>query len=412
VSSSPAPEGRYRHRATRRWTRGGWLALWTVIVVVVVGAGAGAYSIVRAVHHAAPVPSPATGRPPEASTDGAHSTARPTTSTSTSTSTTTVTPAANPVTLSAVGDMELGNTPDLPLDPSTYLQPVVSALAAPIVFGNLEGTLTDSSDSKCAAGSTNCYAFRTPTAYAQILRQAGFTVLNSANNHSHDFGQQGVTDTSAALQAAGITQAGLPGQIGIVTEGSTKVAFVDFAPYSNVNNMLDFAAAKQLISQASAEANVVVVYMHAGAEGSAADHVTGQEETYVGEDRGNPEAFAHAAINDGAALVIASGPHVLRGMEFYHGHLIAYSMGDFASYNDFSTAGDLHLSAILTVTLAADGTYVGAHFTSLTLRGTDQPAIDPSGAAATFVNQLSSDDFSTMAAVIQPNGQITAPAAG
>ena len=53
--------------------------------------------------------------------------------------------------------------------------------------------------------------------------------------------------------------------------------------------------------------------MHAGAEGSAADHVTGQEETYLGEDRGNPEAFAHMAIDAGASLVIASGPHVLRG---------------------------------------------------------------------------------------------------
>jgi hypothetical protein len=400
VSSSPVRRRRYRHRATRRSPRGGRLTLWAVIVVV--GAGAGAYSIVRAVHHAAAVPTPTTLRLPGRSTDGARSKAPPTT----------IKPAANPVTLSAVGDMELGNTPDLPPDPSTYLQPVARALAAPIVFGNLEGTLTDSSDSKCVAGATNCFAFRTPTAYAQILRQAGFTVLNSANNHSHDFGQQGVTDTSAALQAAGITQAGLPGQIGIVTEGSTKVAFVDFAPYSNVNNLLDFAAAKQLISQASAEANVVVVYMHAGAEGSAADHVTGQEETYVGENRGNAEAFAHAAIDDGAALVIASGPHVLRGMEFYHGHLIAYSLGDFASYHDFSTAGDLDLSAILTVTLAADGTYVSAHFTSLTLSGTGQPAVDPSGASATFVNQLSSDDFTTTAAIIAPGGQITALAAG
>jgi len=53
--------------------------------------------------------------------------------------------------------------------------------------------------------------------------------------------------------------------------------------------------------------------MHAGAEGAAADHVTGQEEYYVGEDRGNAKAFAHAAIDDGANMVIASGPHVLRG---------------------------------------------------------------------------------------------------
>ena len=130
-----------------------------------------------------------------------------------------------------------------------------------------------------------------PPQYAQYLRRDGFTVLNSANNHSHDFGEQGVLDTSAALKAAGIAQTGLPGQIAIVHDGVTTVAFVGFAPYTNTNNMLDFGAAKALIEKASSEADIVVVYMHAGAEGSQADHVTGQEEYYVGEDRGNPEAF-------------------------------------------------------------------------------------------------------------------------
>ncbi len=313
------------------------------------------------------------------------------------------------MTISAVGDMELGNTPDLPPDPATYLQPVESALTAPIVFGNLEGTLTNASGSKCGGDASNCFAFRTPPSYAQIFRQNGFTVLNSANNHSHDYGQAGVSDTSAALQAAGITQAGLPGEIGLVTDGSTKVAFVDFAPYNNVNNLLDLSTARGLIAQARSEANVVVVYMHAGAEGSTADHVTGNEETYVGEDRGNAEVFAHDAIDAGAALVIASGPHVLRGLQFYHGHLIAYSLGDFANYNNFSMAGDLDLSGILTVTLHADGTYVGAHFTSLLLRATGQPMIDTSQASATFVNQLSSADFTSDAAIIQSNGQINPP---
>ena len=97
----------------------------------------------------------------------------------------------------------------------------------------------------------------------------------------------------------------------------------------------------------------MVVYMHAGAEGSAADHVTGREEYYLGEDRGNPEAFAHMAIDAGASLVIASGPHVLRGMQFYQGHLIAYSLGNFASYGNFATSGDLGMSVILHVTLSA-----------------------------------------------------------
>ena len=326
--------------------------------------------------------------------------------------TTTTAAAGNPVTIAAVGDTELGNTPDLPPDPTASLASVTGTLRAGIVFGNLEGTLTDATNSKCGAGSANCYAFRTPPADAQVLRQAGFTVLNSANNHSHDFGAQGVADTTAALQAAGIVQTGLPSQIGVVTDGTTRVAFVGFAPYANVNNLLDLTTARQLIAQARTEADLVVVYMHAGAEGIGAAHVTGREETYVGEDRGNPEAFAHAAIDAGADLVIASGPHVLRGMEFYQGHLIAYSLGDFAGWGNFSTSGQLALSGILRITLAADGSFVEAQLVSLTLNGEGTPSVDPAEAAARFVAQLSVQDFGATAAVIGPGGQISPPSGG
>jgi hypothetical protein len=318
--------------------------------------------------------------------------------------------ADNRITISAVGDTMLGNTPVLPPDPMTYLQPVEGALRAPIVFGNLEGTLTSATTSKCGAGSTDCFAFQNPPTFAPILKAAGFTVVNSANNHSHDFGAQGVADTTAALQGAGIVQAGLPGQIGLVTEGTTKVAFVDFAPYTDTNNLLDLPGARVLIQQAKSEAKVVVIYMHAGAEGSDADHVTGQEESYVGEDRGNPEAFAYAAIDDGADLVIASGPHVLRGMQEYNGHLIDYSLGNFAGYQTFATGGDLGLSGILTVTLDSNGSLSSGRFTSLILSSVGEPAVDPSNAAAQFVNQLSSADFGSTAVSIGPLGQLSIPA--
>ena len=313
------------------------------------------------------------------------------------------------VTLAAVGDTELGNTPQLPADPTTYLQPIVRALAAPIVFGNLEGTMTSADTPKCVAKSLTCYNFRVPASYAEIYRRAGFNVLNSANNHAYDFGEAGVVATSHALRAAGITQAGLPGQIGVVREGTLKVAFVDFAPYYNTNNMLDFPTAARLISRAHQLANVVVVYMHAGAEGAAADHVTRQSETFFGENRGNPYAFAHAAINDGADLVLASGPHVLRGLQWFKGHLIDYSLGDFANYYDFSASGTLDLSAILHVTLKANGGFVAGTFTSIRLSFSGQPAIDPTNTSAKFVNTLSRSDFGASAAIIGPSDAILAP---
>jgi hypothetical protein len=323
--------------------------------------------------------------------------------------TTTVTSPPNQITMSFVGDTDLGNTPKLVPNPTAYLAPVKKALNADIEFFNLEGTLTSSTDSKCGGDSSECYAFRNPPSFAQYYEDEGFTVANSANNHSHDFGNQGVLDTSAALKKYHLVQAGLPGQIGIVNYHGVKVAFCDFAPYTNTNNMLNFAAAKTLIQKAKGMANFVVVYMHAGAEGPTADHVTGKEEHYVGEDRGNPELFAKSAINDGASLVVASAPHVLRGMEFYRGHLIAYSLGDFADYYNFSSSGDLALSGILHVTLTSTGQYVGARFLPTILTPAGKPSLDPLRRSAAFVVMLSREDFGTSAVNIANNDVIIPP---
>ncbi len=326
--------------------------------------------------------------------------------TTTSTTTTTLAPT---VTIAAVGDTELGNTPQLPADPTSYVGALKSALAAPIVFGNLEGTITNLTASKCGATSNYCYAYRVPTTYARVYRAAGFTVLNSANNHAYDYLGAGASATTAALHAAGIAQAGLPGQIAVVHDGATSVAFVDFAPYYNTNNLLNQGAANQLIARGHHLADVVVVYMHAGAEGPGADHVTRSTETFVGENRGNPYAFAHAAIDAGADLVVASGPHVLRGLEWYHGHLIDYSLGDFVNYYNFATVGNLRFSAILHVTLSATGSFRSARFTSLLLNPSGEANVDPSAGAAAFVNQLSREDFGPAAAIIAANGAIADP---
>jgi poly-gamma-glutamate capsule biosynthesis protein CapA/YwtB (metallophosphatase superfamily) len=314
------------------------------------------------------------------------------------------------VTIAAVGDTMLGNTPDLPPDPATYLDAVKPELdsGAQIVFGNLEGTLTSASGSKCgSANGGDCFAFHDPPDYINYLKGAGFTVLNDANNHSMDFGSAGLTQTVQTIHAAGLTQTGLPGEITLVTANGVRVAFLAFAPYNWTASLLDLPAAEALIKKATTEAPVVVVYMHAGAEGSGADHVTGQEETYVGEDRGNPEAFAHMAIDSGASLVIASGPHVLRGMQFYQGHLIAYSLGNFAGYTNFGTDGDLALSTILHVTLSGTGQFKQAQLYPLELNSNDQPS--PGGDSTSFIAQLSQQDFGSTAARISAAGVVQAP---
>jgi poly-gamma-glutamate capsule biosynthesis protein CapA/YwtB (metallophosphatase superfamily) len=231
--------------------------------------------------------------------------------------------------------------------------------------------------------------------------------LNDANNHSFDFGAAGQAQTVRALHAAGLAQTGLPGEITVAGARGVKVAFVAFAPYPYDANLLDLPAARSLIKRARQEAGVVVVYMHAGAEGSGADHVTGREEYYLGEDRGNPEAFAHMAIDAGASLVIASGPHVLRGMQFYKGHLIAYSLGNFAGYGNFATSGDLDVSVILHVTLSATGRFEGARIDPVRFTATGRPV--PGGGGIAFTARLSAEDFGSGAARILASGVIRAP---
>ncbi len=322
------------------------------------------------------------------------------------------TAAARSVTIAAVGDTMLGDTPDLPPDPGAYLDAVEPVLdrGAQIVFGNLEGTLTTATAGKCGPAShpaANCFEFRDPPGYARYFKQAGFTILNDANNHSFDFGAAGQAQTVRTIHAAGMAQTGLPGEITVVKADGVTVAFLAFAPYAYDADLLDLPAARSLIERAKREADVVVVYMHAGAEGSGADHVTGREEHYLGEDRGNPEAFAHMAIDAGASLVIASGPHVLRGMQFYKGHLIAYSLGNFAGYGNFATSGDLGISVILHVTLSGAGRFESARLYPVQFAGTGRPV--PGGTGVAFTAQLGSADFGPAAARISSSGVITPP---
>jgi poly-gamma-glutamate capsule biosynthesis protein CapA/YwtB (metallophosphatase superfamily) len=315
---------------------------------------------------------------------------------------------ASGITFAAVGDTMLGNSPELPADPGAYLDPVRSQLKADSVFANLEGTLTDESYSPKCGGSSggDCYAFRTPPSDARALAAAGFTIVNDANNHSSDFGPAGLADTIAALHRAGIRQTGLPGKITIERAGGERVAFLGFAPYASTASLLDLPAARALIRRASRRADIVVVAIHAGAEGTAAQHVTGGEEHYLGEDRGNPERFAQMAVRAGADLVLGSGPHVLRGMQIYRGRLIAYSLGNFSGFHNFDTSGVLGASAVLHVTLDPGGRFRSGRIASVRLVEAGRPELDPSGEGARLVAALSHEDFGASGVRVGGEGRI------
>jgi hypothetical protein len=286
------------------------------------------------------------------------------------------------------------------------MAPVVGPLrGADLAFGNLEETLSALPDSKCG-GSPNCFAFQAPPSMARLMPVAGFDIMNLANNHADDFGTAGERSTERALRAAGVRWTGRPGQITILRRNGLRVAFVGFAPYKWASRLEQIGVAKALIRKAVAQADLVVVAMHAGAEGSGAMHVPHGTETFLGENRGDSRRFAHAVIDAGADLVVGSGPHVIRGMERYHGRLIAYSLGNFVGYKNFGTGGTLSLSAILSVQLRGDGAFAGGTWTSLRLDGNALPHLDSSNASAQLVAQLSRADFGAASARIAPDGAI------
>ena len=309
------------------------------------------------------------------------------------------------VAIVATGDIVMGSTPNLPSDGGrSFFADVQTDLAGDVVLGNLEGTLSTGGGSKCGKGSTNCFAFQTPPAYAHWLQQAGFTVLNLANNHAYDFGAGGLRQTTDALAGVGLEWTGRPGQITLQRVAGIRVALVGFAPYPWAQSLNDITAAKKLVRKAARSADVVVVTMHAGAEGSDRQHVKRGTELFLGENRGDSMRFSHAVVDAGADLVVGSGPHVLRGMEWYKGRLIAYSLGNFAGYKVFSLGGPLSTSGILRVTLRGDGKFETGRLVPTHLVGAGLPAIDPAEAAHGVVRTLSRQDFGARAVKISSDG--------
>ncbi len=312
------------------------------------------------------------------------------------------------LTIAWVGDTVLaskyGTPPNAGRGSLTEVSPPLRS--ADLAFGNLEETLSALPDTKCGS-SPNCFAFEAPPAFSRNLKAAGFDVMNVANNHGDDFGPAGQRSTERALRRVGIAWAGRPGVITIIRRKGVRVAFLGFAPYPWASRLEHIAVARRLVARAASKANLVVVAIHAGSEGSTATHVPHGTETFLGENRGDSRRFAHAVVDAGADLVVGSGPHVIRGVERYHARLIAYSAGNFTGYKNFGTGGTLSLSAIVRVTLRGDGGLVGGRWISLRLDGDALPHLDPTNASAHLVAQLSRQDFGGRAAAIGDDGTIT-----
>jgi hypothetical protein len=395
-----------RRAARRRSLRRRRVATVAVAALLVAGAAVGAVLATRGGNEAttaATVAPPSTELQPVAETTAA--------TVQTDTAAAAAAPVDATVSLTAVGDIVMGTTTyGLPPDGGrSFFDQVDQELRGDIVLGNLEGTLSTGLGSKCGSGSTNCYAFQTPPSYAKWLPRAGFDVMNLANNHAYDYGQSGFDQTRRALRKAGLAITGPPGVITVMNAGPVRVALVGFASYPWANDLTDIPAARRLVRKAAGKADLVVVTFHGGAEGADETHVDPGAEYFLGEHRGDLTRFSHAVVDAGADLVVGHGPHVLRGMEWYHGRLIAYSMGNFGGYEVFSLGGPLSVSGILEVTLRGDGTWVRGELVPTQLVGSGVPALDPAERAHGLVRDVSRDDFGGRAMRVSVTGRLRPP---
>ncbi len=319
-------------------------------------------------------------------------------------------PVGERVTIAAVGDIAMGRDGFVPTDGGASLFSQVShLLRGDVVLGNLEQALTDSGESKCGKKSTDCFAFRTPPSTADALAGAGFTVLNVANNHAYDYGQAGLDDTVAALEAAGLARTGLVDELPRIRARPVRVLVLGFGFYPTGESLLDIPRAEQIVQEADVWADVVVVTFHGGAEGKEARRVPRGMETYLGEQRGDLRAFAHAVVDAGADLVVGHGPHVLRGMEWYQERLIAYSLGNFAGNHTFRIDGPGGIGGVLRVTLRGDGSWVEGTLAPTALVGDGTAVPDPAEAAHGVVRELSRQDFRERAIQVSPTGVLSPP---
>ncbi len=266
-----------------------------------------------------------------------------------------------------VGDMMYGthfpSADYLPVgdDPWPMVREVAPVFAeADVVFGNLEGAFLDEGEVyKRCKDITKCYAFKTPTRYAPVLRKAGFDFVSLANNHIRDFGPAGLSTTRKLLDSLDIAFAGLIDKPSVIKEiNGQQVGLCAFAPNTGTAQIADIAGAVRIVEELDKQCDYVIVSFHGGAEGKAHMHVTRETETFYGENRGNVYAFAHAVIDAGADLVFGHGPHVPRSIEIYKNRFIAYSLGNFCTYSRFNLSGANGLSPVVQVWTNRDGAFV------------------------------------------------------
>ena len=304
------------------------------------------------------------------------------------------------ITLSFVGDVMTGSDyPDRSYLPSNEGKDIFKSVESyfknsDINFANLEGAIANT-NTQSTKRSKNSYSFRMPPYMANRIAEAGFNIVAVANNHSRDFGDKGYKQTQEYVQNAGIKIVGnILNTASFIEVKNKKIGFLAFYYFSYANNSIqDIVSAKALVEKTKKECDFLVVSFHGGAEGRNMFRVPKETEIFYGENRGDVYKFARAVSDSGADLIIGHGPHVLRAMEIYNDSFIAYSLGNFVGYKQFSLAGNNGISAILQITLNNNLKINSAKVIPIKLINGGIPSVDSSNGAIKKLNNYADLDF-------------------
>ena len=302
--------------------------------------------------------------------------------------------------LSFVGDVMTGSDyPDKSYLPPNEGKDIFKSVVnyfknSDINFANLEGAIANT-NTQSSKRSKNSYSFRMPPYMANRIAEAGFNIVAVANNHSRDFGDKGYKQTQEYLKNAGIKIVGnILNTATIIEIKNKKIGFLAFYYFSYANNSIqDITSAKALVEKTKKECDFLVVSFHGGAEGRNMFRVPKETEIFYGENRGDVYKFARAVSDAGADLTIGHGPHVLRAMEIYNNSFIAYSLGNFVGYKQFSLAGNNGISAILQITLNDNLKINSAKVIPIKLINGGIPSVDSSNEAIKKLNNYADLDF-------------------
>lgn len=334
--------------------------------------------------------------------------------------TTKVTPQAQPkearpqftgeVTIAMTGDIMTGSilpTPNMPPNDGrdTFIDCAKLLQSADVACGNLEGVLGDSGKPRKAPGPLS-FSFMMPTKSVQLLVDAGYDFLGIANNHINDFYPVAIQSTIKTLRDNGIGVAGTRDcEICIREINGVKYGFCAFGHESYTLRTQDKATVTRIVKKLRSECDIVIVCFHGGSEGVSERHLPYGTEYFHGADRGNLREFAHLCIDSGADIVYGHGPHVCRAMELYKGHLIAYSLGNFATPRGMKLDGPTSYAPLLIVKLQG-GKFAEGQIHPFIQYRDKGPRVDKSGAVIKEIQSLSNEDIKDNELVIADDGKL------